>query len=166
MRCLFLWPVVLCALLDSPAAAQPAATILRIATFDVDGLRTRDLADAAQPRVRRLGEGIQRVRPNIILLTGMAYDAPVFPDVPDGRAAGRNAQVFAEHFLATAQATDTEPLRFRAFMAPVNSGLHSGFDLDHDGAVTDTYPPVPGALADGSAPAPTDEGRAFSRDAW
>lgn len=132
-------------------------TTVRVATFDLQGVRTGDLADAANPRLRRLAEVIQRVRPNVILLTGIAYDTPGAPDVKNDGPPGQNARRFAEAFLARAQATDTQALHFKAFTAPTNSGMHSGLDLDHDGKVTDTIP-LPGS--------PADEALAYSGDSW
>lgn len=151
----------------STLAAQPAdGTSLRVATFNLHDVRTADINTPNQPRLRRLAEVIQRVRPNIILLNEIAYDVPGAPDVPEDSPGGENARNFANRFLAIAQATDTQPLHYKVFMAPVNSGVSSGFDLDHDGKVTTIYPLPPRPEADGSPPPIADEGRAYAADCW
>jgi hypothetical protein len=150
----------------SPTQAADSSVEIRVATFNIEDVRTRDLADPAQPRLRRLAEVIQRIRPTVILLNEITYDVPGGPDVPEGSPGGHNAQTFADRFLATAQASDLEPLHFKAFMAPTNTGMPSGFDLDHDGHITTTYPAPAAAAPDGGAPAQTDEGRAYGSDCW
>jgi hypothetical protein len=148
---------------QSPPAA--GAVSIRVATFNLEDVRTRDLADRANPRLRRLAEVIQRVRPDVILLNEIAYDIPGAPDVPEGSGGGRNAQAFVDGFLARAQATDVVAMQFKAFTAQTNTGVHSGFDLDHDGRVTDEYPP-PAPAIDGKPPAQSDEARAYGGDCW
>src|SRR5262249_30587613 len=62
--------------------------------------------------------------------------------------------------------TDVEPLRYRAFMAATNTGMFSGFDLNHDGKATDTYPP-PAPPAPEGTPAPANPaGEAYGGDCW
>ena len=67
----------------------------------------------------------------------MTYDQPGDPGWEAGGngEAGLNAQRFADTFLAQAQGPDLEPIRYRVFTAPTNTGLASGFDLDNDGRI-------------------------------
>ncbi|MBL8761757.1 MAG: endonuclease/exonuclease/phosphatase family protein [Phycisphaerae bacterium] len=147
---------------------EPAAgsVVLRVATFNVEDLRTSDLKSADQPRLKKLAEVIQRLRPNIIFLNEIAYDGEGYPDAPAGESPGRNAARFAELYLGVAQAPDVSALKFRAFMAPVNTGVSSGFDLDNDGKTVAEFPPPPESDAAGNPSRQTAEGRAYGNDCW
>jgi endonuclease/exonuclease/phosphatase family metal-dependent hydrolase len=150
----------------SAPAQDPPGYPLRIATFNVQDVRTADLQTADQPRLRRLAEVIQRLRPDAILLNEIAYDAPGASDVPAGDAPGQNGQRFADFYLARPQAADLQALRYRAFMAPVNSGQPSGMDLDRNGRTVLSFPPPPPAGPDGLPPEPTADGREYGGDCW
>jgi len=91
---------------------------------------------------------------------------PGAPGFKEGDQPGQNAARFVENYLSVAQAPGLTPIRYKAFMAPVNTGLFSGFDLDNDGKVTETYPAPPGTKPDGSPGAQTPGGRAFGNDCW
>jgi endonuclease/exonuclease/phosphatase family metal-dependent hydrolase len=150
-----------------PARAESSGSVvIRVATFNVEDVRTEDLRNPAHPRLRRIAEVIQRLRPNIVLLNEVAYDMKGAPGHREEEAEGQNGQRFADVFLATAQATDVKPLKYKAFMAPTNTGLFSGFDLDRDGKVTNTYPTPPGSKPDGSPGEQTPEARAYGNDCW
>lgn len=148
----------------SAARAQPVT--IRVASFNVADLRTDELADPDTPRARYLAEVIQRLRPNVILLNEIAYDMPGGPDVPAEREPGRNAQRFAEAFLAVAQAPDCPPVRFKSFTAPTNTGIPSGFDLDNNGRVVSTFPPPAPRGSQAKDPAVSDEARDYGDDCW
>lgn len=148
--------------LAAAALGQPAATgdvTLRVAVFEVGEIRTRELLTADSPRLKQLAEVIQRLRPNILLLSGIAYDGADAPDVKPGAEPGQNGQRFTDLYLAKPQAEDLLPIRLKAFMAPVNSGVASGMDLDHNGRIVTTYP-LPGAPAAGT------DAAAYSGDCW
>jgi endonuclease/exonuclease/phosphatase family metal-dependent hydrolase len=154
-----------------PAAGSAAGPVsgpvtIRVATFNLEDVRTEDLKNKDHPRLKRLAEIIQRLRPNVILLNEIAYDMPGAPGFTEADVPGTNAQRFAETFLAVAQAPDVQPMKFKAFMAPTNTGVPSGFDLDNDGRAVMTYPPPPGTKADGSPGDQTPEGRAYGNDCW
>lgn len=153
------WLILL--VLAAPAAAQepPAGVDVRIATWDVQGIRTKDLATPDHPRLKHLAEVLQRLRPNIILLNRITYDTPGAPDVKPGETPGLNAQRFVDLYLAVPQAEGLAPLRYRAFTAPVNSGMASGMDLDRGGSVVTEYP------APGSPGTAADAAR-YSGDCW
>lgn len=155
-------------LIAGPArAADRPGTTIRVATFNLLDVRSEDVRNPEHPRLRALAEIIQRIRPNVLLLTEIAYDAPGYPGVPDTQTeAGQNARLFAENFLARPQAPGLEPLRYRAFMAPSNTGIPSGFDLDRSGRVVTEFPqpePTPPNELPGRA---SDEAIAYGNDAW
>ncbi|WP_456425452.1 endonuclease/exonuclease/phosphatase family protein [Rhodocaloribacter sp.] len=139
---------------------------LRVATFNVEDVRTDDLKNPAHPRLRRLAARIQRLRPDVLLINEIAYDQPGAPGYTDGEPEGQNGRRFAETFLAVSQGPGLEPIRYRAFMAPSNTGIASGFDLNHDGRTVTTFPPPPPAGPDGAPGPQTDEGRAYGSDCW
>lgn len=143
------------------AQDQDQAVTLRVATLEVGSIPTRELLRDDSPRLRRIAEIIQRIRPNVLLLSGIAYDTPGGPDVKDGDEPGRNGQRLSDLYLAHPQAEGLAPLKFKSYMAPVNSGMASGMDLDHDGRIVTAFPPLgstsPNAAADAAA---------YSGDCW
>lgn len=149
----------------SPAPADGPVTI-RVATYNVEDVRTEDLENPTQPRLKRLAENIQRIRPNVILVAELAYDMPGSPGFKEGSSPGRNAQRFADAFLAVPQAEGLKPLKYKAYMPPTNTGVASGFDLDRDGQVTLAFPTPPGAKPDGSPGDQTPAGRKYGGDCW
>lgn len=110
------------------AANGPQA--LRIATYNVSlydesagGLIAR--LDKGDDGARKVAAVLQRVRPDIVLLNEFDYDAE-----------GRAADLFQRNYLEVAQPGGGEPLRFAyRYLAPVNTGVPSGLDLDRDGKV-------------------------------
>jgi hypothetical protein len=155
---------ILLAAFAAPVLAQPVT--LRVATFNIEDVRTTDLKDADQPRLKRIAGVIQHLRPNMILLNEIAYDQPGVPGFVEGEKPGQNAQRFADLYLGTAQGEGLMPLRYKAFTAPVNTGVPSGFDLDNDGAIVTSYPAPPAALPDGRHPQPSDAARQYGNDCW
>lgn len=147
-------------------AIAAGAIQLRVATFNLEDVRPADLEDPSHPRLRRLGAVIRAVRPNIILLNEIAYDGPGSPGFREGDTPGQNAARFAEMFLHAAEEGGPTPIRYRTYMASVNTGAHSGFDLDNDGRVVSSFPMPQPARADGSPPAQTAEQRAYGNDCW
>lgn len=149
------------------AAGSPAQSI-RVATFNLEDVRTLDVLDGNSPRLRRLAEVIQRLRPNVILLNEIAYDMPGGPDVPQGQP-GQNARRFADYYLGLPQTDDLasgpDLIRYEAFMAPTNTGVPSGFDLDNDGEAVSTFPSPARAGAD-LPEADLQKARAFGNDCW
>ncbi|MDR0184724.1 endonuclease/exonuclease/phosphatase family protein [Lysobacter arvi] len=134
-------PLLLAALL-LPACMQvnvkgdPAAwartmstdTTLRVATYN-----TSLYDDAAGGLIGRLESGdggarkiaavLQRVRPDLVLLNEFDYDAQA-----------RAADLFQRHYLEIAQPGGGDPLRYPyRYLAPVNTGVPSGLDLDRNG---------------------------------
>jgi len=146
---------------------EPAGGVsIRVATFNVEDVRTSELRSGDTARLKRLAEVIQRVKPNVILLNEIAYDMAGGPDVIEGDAAGQNGQRFAELYLGVSQGKGLEPLRMRAYMAPVNTGVPSGFDLDNDGSVTMTYPPTSKGVDEETRRRHEELGRKYGNDCW
>ena len=72
--------LVLCLISASFSAAQQAD--IRVATFNIEDVRSSDLARSDQPRLLEIAEVIQRLRPNVILLNEIAYDLPGVDGIP------------------------------------------------------------------------------------
>ncbi|MCI2245541.1 endonuclease/exonuclease/phosphatase family protein [Xanthomonas sp. PPL568] len=127
------------AMTDAPA---PAATTLRLATYNTSlnadapgGLIAALQGDSAQ--ARKIAAVLQQVRPDIVLLNEFDYDD-----------AHRAADLFEQRYLAVPQPHGGAALRYPyRYLAPVNTGVPSGLDLDNDGHVG-------------------GEGRARGNDAW
>lgn len=149
-----------------PACAYEQPTTLRVCTFNVEDVRTSDLKDGNQPRLKALAAIIQAIRPDILFLNEIAYDQSGAPHVPIDHVPGQNAQKFADLYLAVPQREGLEALKFKAFMAPSNTGIASNLDLDNDGVVTTTFPTPPASDERGVASAQTAEGRAYGNDCF
>ena len=108
-------------------ASTPTGT-LRVATYntslfdeDAGGLVAR--LDFGNAQARKIAAVLQRVRPDIVLLNEFDYDA-----------SGQAADLFQRRYLEVAQAGGGEPLRYEhRYLAPVNTGVPSGLDLDGNG---------------------------------
>ena len=108
-------------------ASTPIAT-LRVATYnaslydeDAGGLVARLQLGNAQ--ARKIAAVLQKVRPDIVLLNEFDYDA-----------AQRAADLFQRDYLEVAQAGGGAPLHYpHRYLAPVNTGVPSGLDLDGNG---------------------------------
>jgi endonuclease/exonuclease/phosphatase family metal-dependent hydrolase len=114
------------------AAAVPdedrAMTPLRFATFNTSlnddaagGLIAR-LATGDDPRARKVAAIIQRVRPDVVLLNEFDFD-------PGLQAATR----FERDYLGVGQFGETAIAYPYHYLAPVNTGVPSGLDLNGDG---------------------------------
>ncbi len=112
------------------AAPRPADVPLRVATYNVSlyddqpgGLVSR--LQAGDGGARKVAAVLQRVRPDLVLLNEFDYD-------PDGRA----ADLFQRTYLEQAQPGGGDPLHYPyRYLAPVNTGVPSGLDLDGNGTV-------------------------------
>lgn len=110
-----------------PLQAQPR---LRLATFNTSlyreskGQLTNDLSTPDDKQAQNIAEVIQRVRPDILLLNEFDYDGT-----------GRTARLFRRHYLMRGQ-HGAKPIFYHYFyVAPSNTGVLSGFDLNRDGKV-------------------------------
>lgn len=155
------------ALATGAFAIQQAQDVpIRVATFNLEDVATTDLLVNDQPRLQRLAEVIQRLRPTIVLLNEIAYDHHGVPGVPNDEPEGSNARRFVEHYLENPQAEGLDPARYRAIMLPSNTGQASGLDLDNSGRAVTTYPRPARSPVDGQVPPQTPEGREFGNDCW
>ena len=96
---------------------------LRVATFNLEDVRPEQCVASDDARLKAAAEVIQRMAPDILLLNEISYGD------------GRTGQALADNYLAVGQSEAVAGIRYRAFMAPVNTGVESGFDLDHDGRI-------------------------------
>jgi len=116
-------------LLPATAAERPAG-LIRVATFNSslnrgsDGALRRDLATPDNTQARVVAEIIQRVRPDILLLQEFDFDAK-----------GESLRAFQSNYLGRAQNGNAAIEFGYSFLAGSNTGIPSGFDLDHNGTV-------------------------------
>ncbi|ELR98903.1 esterase-like activity of phytase family protein [Gloeocapsa sp. PCC 73106] len=120
---------------------------IRLATYNAALNRSSagriliDLASGEQQQLKNVAEIIQRVNPDILLINEIDYIAE------DPLAA---PQLFLENYLEVPQNPEVDPVSYPyIYIAPVNTGIASGFDLDRDGRIV-TIPETDG----------------FGNDAW
>ncbi|WP_202845603.1 endonuclease/exonuclease/phosphatase family protein [Luteimonas saliphila] len=117
---------------DPPTSEPPMSDTapLRVATYNVSlydedagGLiRRLELGNA---QARRIAAVLQKLRPDIVLLNEFDHDE-----------AGRAADLFQQRYLEQPQPGGGQPLRYPyRYLAPVNTGVPSGLDLDGSGSV-------------------------------
>ncbi|UIP57819.1 endonuclease/exonuclease/phosphatase family protein [Agromyces marinus] len=121
--------------LAAPAQAAPGGTpgradTVRVATYNlslnrnVEGQLVADLSTGANAQAKTVAEVIQRANPDIVLLNEFDY-------VEGGLA----VDLFRENYLEVSQA-GADPVEYPyAFVAPSNTGVPSGFDLNNNGVV-------------------------------
>ncbi len=117
----------------APAAAEPATdhpVDLRVATYNLSlnrataGELEADLSTPDDQQARTVAEVIQRANPDVILLNEFDY-------VPNMRA----ADLFRDNYLEIGQG-GADPVDYPyAYVAPSNTGIPSGFDLNNNGQV-------------------------------
>lgn len=132
MRRLWLLPAVALAagVLAAPAAqATGNHPTVRFATFNASlnrgaaGQLVTDLSTPDNAQAREVAEVIQRNRPDVMLINEFDY-APAAVDL------------FRRNYLERGQ-NGARPITFPyAFIAPSNTGVLTGFDLDRDGSTT------------------------------
>ncbi|HET8780675.1 MAG TPA: endonuclease/exonuclease/phosphatase family protein [Agromyces sp.] len=118
-----------------PAAATPpdrshGPTELRVATYNLslnraaEGELVADLSTGTDEQAKTVAEIIQRVNPDIVLLNEF--------DFVEGGVA---ADLFRDNYLEVSQG-GADPVEYPyAFVAPSNTGIPSGFDLNDNGVV-------------------------------
>lgn len=115
---------------DSWSKAMRERAAVRVATYNTSlydeqagGLIAR--LRAGDEDARNVAAVLQRVRPDVVLLNEFDYDE-----------AGVAASLFQRGYLEQAQPGGGEPLHYPyRYLAPVNTGVPSGLDLDLDGTV-------------------------------
>jgi len=101
---------------------------VRFATFNASlnrnnagDLRT-DLSTPDNPQAKVIAEIIQRARPDVLLINEFDFD-------PEA------VELFHDNYLEVSQ-NGAKPISYQhSFIAPSNTGVPSGFDLDNDGSV-------------------------------
>jgi endonuclease/exonuclease/phosphatase family metal-dependent hydrolase len=100
---------------------------IRIATYNValyrDGAGdlAKELASGTSKAAKSIAEVIQRVRPDIILLNEIDFDD------------GKSPKLLAEKYIEQPQ-NGLQPITYKHhFVAPVNTGVDTGLDLNQDG---------------------------------
>jgi endonuclease/exonuclease/phosphatase family metal-dependent hydrolase len=146
------------------SVAFPAAeeSRLRVATFNVSfnsdqlsrdgdtanpGALVDCLKSADHPSLRKIAEVLQRVKPDIVLLNefDLAYRGQEF----DRAGTQQRVDDFRRLYLEVAQAEGLVPLKLEhSFIAPTNTGVHSGQDLNRDGIIKSAHD---GSKADSQA---------------
>ena len=121
--------------LAAPAAAQSGGDV-RFATFNASlnrgaaGALRADLSTPGNAQARTIAEIVQRTRPDVLLINEFDFD-------PDA------ARLFQDNYLSVRQ-NGAQPISYKhRFIAPSNTGVASGFDLNNDGRVV-TQPGAPG----------------------
>ena len=160
---------------DRPATTKPAKTKpgktspIRFATFNASlnragaGELVRDLSTPGNAQAAAVAETIQRTDPDVLLINEFDY-------VEGGRA----AELFRDNYLEVPH-NGASPVDYPYYyVAPVNTGVPSGLDLDNSGTVgggNDAYGFGEFAGQYGMAvyskyPIATDEIRTFQRFLW
>jgi len=113
-----------------PAAATGRPFEVRIATFNASLNRTatgdliEHLSTPGNAQAATVAEIIQRVRPDLLLINEFDFD-------PDGTA----ADLFQQNYLSVPH-NGAAPIDYPYhFVAPSNTGIPSGFDLNNDGSI-------------------------------
>lgn len=131
---LALYVVATLVLVARPAAAAGPPEAIRFATFNASlnrnaaGQALSDLSAPGNSQASAVAEIIQRTRPDVLLINEFDYvDGPV-----DGNAM---TDAFQANYLGVSQ-HGADPISYPyVFVAPSNTGIASGFDLNNNGAV-------------------------------
>ena len=160
----------------APAVAAPGSPgrpvqdeTLRVATFNLSlnranaGDLVTDLSTGANAQARTVAEIIQRANPDVVLLNEFDY-------VEGGIA----VDLFRENYLEVGQ-QGADPVEYPyAFVAPSNTGIPSGFDLNNNGTVGGgddafgfgNYEGQYGMVVLSKHPIVTDDVRTFQKFLW
>ncbi|HUG48825.1 MAG TPA: endonuclease/exonuclease/phosphatase family protein [Candidatus Limnocylindria bacterium] len=113
-----------------PAGALGRPDPVRFATFNASlnrfnaGDLVSDLSTPDNDQAQTIAEIIQRTRPDVLLINEF--------DFVDGGVA---AELFQDNYLSVSQ-MGADPIDYpHYFVAPSNTGIPSGFDLDNNGSV-------------------------------
>jgi hypothetical protein len=108
----------------------PQRAIVRFATFNAslnraaEGQLITDLSTPDNQQAKTVAEIIQRSRPEVLAINEFDFDA-----------GGEAAALFQENYLSVSQ-NGAQPIEYGyRFVAPSNTGIPSGFDLDNDGTI-------------------------------
>ncbi len=125
--------MIICALVLGAFAAPASAARekpVRFATFNAslnrsaEGQLITDLSTPDNVQAQVIAEIVQRTRPDVLLINEFDFDA-----------AGEAASLFQSNYLSVGH-NGARPIRYRyRYVAPSNTGIPSGFDLNNDGTV-------------------------------
>lgn len=111
-------------------SAATGNTVVRFAQFNASvnrgsaGALLADLSAGDNAQIRNVAEIIQRINPDVLLINEFDYE-------PDNAA----ANLFQANYLAVGQ-NGAAPISFPyVYVAPSNTGIPSGLDLDNNGSV-------------------------------
>jgi 3-phytase len=111
-----------------PATAGGSSDTVRFATFNASlnrgaaGALRADLSTPANVQAGTIAEIVQRTRPDVLLINEFDFD-------PEA------ARLFQDNYLSVGR-NGAKPIRYpHRFIAPSNTGVASGFDLNNDGRV-------------------------------
>jgi endonuclease/exonuclease/phosphatase family metal-dependent hydrolase len=113
-------------------ALPPPALGLRVATYNTSLFAERDgeliaRLQAGDANARKIAAVVQHLRPDVLLLNEFDYDA-----------AGTAAELFQRRYLEVGQSGEAPISYDFRYIAPVNTGIASGIDLDGDGEIGST----------------------------
>ena len=121
----------ICSANDLNDSIDKKSGAIRVATFNAflnrnnAGDLINDLQDPENAQIAAVAEIIQRVRPDVLFINELDYDA-------DGTA----LKLFQENFLSVSQ-NKQRPIKYpHVFNAESNTGIPSGLDFDNDGSTT------------------------------
>src|SRR4029450_3734537 len=141
MRRLLVAALTAAALVSASASAAPPNADVRFATFNaslnrasagqlVSQLSAPGVDDVFRHQIRNVAEVVQRVRPDVLLINEFDFD-PAAVDL------------FRDNFLEVSQ-NGAAPIEYPyAFVAPSNTGIATGKDLNNNGVAV-TTPGAPG----------------------
>lgn len=121
-----------CAVIEDFTTSAPQENV-RFATFNVylnrpeEGALLVDMRAGDNPQAQKVAEIIQRTAPDVLVLNEFDYDE-----------AGEALRLFQKNYLEVSWNGAPEAIYPYTFIAPSNTGLHSGFDLNKDGVVANT----------------------------
>ncbi len=107
-----------------------ATNSFKAATFntslyrDTDNALINDLSVVTNTQAQAIARIIQRNNPDVLLVNEFDYDAK-----------GRAVRRFKENYLEVGQTGEAPVYYPYSYAPPVNTGVHSGFDLDNNGSV-------------------------------
>jgi hypothetical protein len=118
-----------------PVNAVHRPTVVRFATFNASlnrgsaGQLISDLSSPGNAQADTVAEIVQRTRPDVLLINEFDFD----DRGPGGSSLA--GQLFQQNYLSVAHG-DAAPITYPyRFVAPSNTGVPSGFDLNNDGVV-------------------------------
>jgi predicted extracellular nuclease len=109
---------------------QKRRKAVRFATYNISFNRSNagdliaDLSTPDNSQAQAVAEIIQRVRPDVLLLNEFDFDEQ-----------GKAVKLFKRNYLKRSQ-NGAKPIRYpHVYLAPSNTGIPSGYDLNNDGTV-------------------------------